>query len=108
MPKFWLIEVINVVTRVIQGSHMVATSLNRGCQSVLTTSHQGHQSGFTIGLQGHQNVTTMGCQSHTKVMKGSHMSQKLPNSSLVTSLACQKLPRDKVACLTGNDLLDSG
>jgi hypothetical protein len=53
----------------------------------------------TIGLQGHQNVVTIGRQRHTKVPKGSHMSQKMPKSSLVVSLARQKLPRGKVACL---------
>ena len=75
-----IIEVVNVVTwvvsEVMRGSHKVVLSRKGGPQSVFTVSHPGHQSVFTIGLHGRQNVITIGCQDHTKVMKGSHMSQK--------------------------------
>jgi hypothetical protein len=54
---------------------------------------------FTIGLHGCQNVINIGRQGCMKVMKGSHMSKKMRKLSLVVSLACQKLPRGKVACL---------
>jgi hypothetical protein len=101
------IEVANVITWVIsdimQSSHKVIVSHKRGHQSVFTISHQGHQSVFTIGLSGRQNVVTIGCHGHTKAMTDSHMSQKLHKLSLAISLACQKLPRDKVACLAGSE-----
>jgi hypothetical protein len=101
------IEVINaviwVISDVMQGSNKVVASRKTGRQSVFTISRQGRQSVFTIGLQGRQNVITIGHQGRTKVAEGSDMSQKMHKSSLVISLACQKLPRGKVACLAGSD-----
>ena len=101
------LEVVNAVTWVIsdvmRGSHKVVASCKTGRQSVFIISRQGRRSIFTIGLHGHQNVATIGHQGRTKVVKGSHVSQKLRKSSLVVSLARQKLPRGKVACLAGDD-----
>ena len=97
------IEVLNVVTCVVSdvmyGSHKVVVSHKIGCQCVFTISHRGRQSVFTIGLHGRQNGITIGRQSHTKVVKGSHMVEKLPKSSLVLSLARQQLPCGRIACL---------
>ena len=66
-----------MVSDIMQGSHKVVMSRKKGRQSDFTTSHRGHQSVFIIGLRGHQNVGTIGCQGHMKVVKGSHMSQKI-------------------------------
>jgi len=94
------IEVINVITwvvsDVIRGSYKVVVSRKKGLQSVFTISPWCHQGVFAIGLHGHQNAVTIGGQGHTKVVKSSHMSQKLPKLSLVVRLARQKLPHGKV------------
>ena len=65
-----IIRVINVVTWVI-------SDVIRGSDRVVVSSKKGSQSVFTIGLQSHQNVVIIGRQGRTKVMKGSHMSQRI-------------------------------
>jgi hypothetical protein len=87
------IEAINVITWVISdvmwGSHKVVVSCKTGRQCVFTISCWGRQSVFTIGLQGCQNVITVGRQGHTKVVKGSHMSQKIIKGNTMQGLACK-------------------
>ena len=65
-----MIQVVNVITWVVSdvmlGSCKLVMSRKRGRQSVFTTS-----------LHRRQYVITIGHQGHTKVVKGSHMSQKI-------------------------------